>query len=98
MRCLQESFMRYGPLKAYHPEPLITCEARGCGDNEQDAGLKRYCHPSRELFRAGDLLFFSLYRAAKNSRSPAPLSDFRVASCIAAERGMTINLVVDSIN
>jgi hypothetical protein len=81
MRCLQESFMRYGPLKAYHPEPLITCEARGCGDNEQDAGLKRYCHPSRELFRAGD-----------------PLSDFRVASCIAAERGMTINLVVDSIN
>jgi hypothetical protein len=24
----------------------------------ENASSKRYCHPSRELFRAGDLLFF----------------------------------------
>jgi hypothetical protein len=59
--------------------------------HEQNASSKRHCHPSRELFRAGDLLFLA-YRARKQkSRSPAPLFDFRTASGIAAERGMTVS-------
>jgi hypothetical protein len=41
------------------PKPLRPCAPRK-GINEQNASLKRYCHPSRELFRAGDLLFFRL--------------------------------------
>jgi hypothetical protein len=74
--------------KHCHAEP-VTLARDGCGVNEQNAILKRYCHPSRELFRAGDLLFFHFIVRQEN-RSPAPLLEFRMASGIAAERGMTV--------
>jgi hypothetical protein len=67
--------------------PLTTCGALGCGTNEQNVSSRRYCHPSRELFRAGDLLFFHFIARQTNSRSPAPLLDFRMAAASRRSEG-----------
>jgi hypothetical protein len=73
---------------------LTTCEARSCGANEQNASSRRYCHPSRELFRAGDLLLFRFIMRQK-SRSPAPLLDFRMGKRHRGGARDDSNLVVD---
>jgi hypothetical protein len=36
----------------------------------ENASSKRYCHPSRELFRAGDLLFFHLSCGKRTADPP----------------------------
>jgi hypothetical protein len=57
--------------------------------NEQTASSKGYCHPSRELFRAGDLLFFK-FIVRQKKQIPRSAVGLRVATDIAAERGMTV--------
>jgi hypothetical protein len=54
--------------------------------NEQNASQKRYCHPSRELFRAGDLLFFRFIVRQKKADPPLRCWTLRMTSGIAAER------------
>ena len=69
--------------------PIVCCSAK-----EQSATLKTYCHPSRGLFRAGDLLFLGfacLNKKQQIFRSAVHL--VRDASWIAAERGMTVTWV-----
>lgn len=61
-----------------------------CRSNGQSAILKN-CHPSRGLFRAGDLLLLCL--GCANTKQQIPRSAVHIvrgASRIAAERGMTV--------
>jgi hypothetical protein len=63
---------------------------RGYEANEQNASYKKHCHPSRELFRAGDLLFFHFIVRQNKQQIPRSAVGLSYGSGIAAERGMTV--------